>query len=322
LPVPRLLLLPGCPGGAFACGALRPLVAADPCLLPALDDGELEGLVAHELAHLRRRDPLLCLLVGAFRDLTFFLPTVHVAARWLRHEQEESADEVAARSTARPVALASSILKVWSQTSAKGPRVACAAVPGGLRLATAGPRVTPPTLTDGARLVTRRVERLLAGVQPPSTRRSAAEITLAAIVLVVALLAALSVPHWIMQKTKTAELWVLSSGAAALAGGEHDESPAFATFRSITDAPVAAPATSGAPSAVADGVEDAGCPCIESQAQLREGVGARAPEPDARLRWSDGSDDYTLRDIPRTHKLLEVDRLGSRVGVFLVEGGR
>ncbi|HUH06442.1 MAG TPA: M56 family metallopeptidase, partial [Egibacteraceae bacterium] len=95
IPTPQVLLLRRCPGGAFTVGTLHPIVAVDPQLLRQLDDRELEGLLAHELAHIRRRDNLLWLGVGIARDLSFFLPPMHLAARWLRLEQEESADELA-----------------------------------------------------------------------------------------------------------------------------------------------------------------------------------------------------------------------------------
>jgi beta-lactamase regulating signal transducer with metallopeptidase domain len=101
---PLLLLLESCPGGAFTIGTRRPVVAVDPVVLHALDDCELEGLIAHELAHIRRRDTLLGLVVGLVRDLAFFLPPLHLAARWLRSEQEESADQFATMHTRRPVA--------------------------------------------------------------------------------------------------------------------------------------------------------------------------------------------------------------------------
>ncbi|MDQ3974175.1 MAG: hypothetical protein M3276_07555, partial [Actinomycetota bacterium] len=110
---PQVLLLPGCAGGAFTAGTLRSVLAVDPDLLGRLDAHELEGLVAHELVHVARRDTLLGSLVGVCCDLAFFLPPMQLALRWLRREQEESADELACGQTRRPAALASGILKVW-----------------------------------------------------------------------------------------------------------------------------------------------------------------------------------------------------------------
>ena len=110
---PPLLLVPDCPGGAFTSGTREPVVCIDPVHLETLDDRELEGLIAHELAHISRHDVALNIAIGIIRDLTFFLAPLHLAARWLREEQEHAADDLASDSTGRPAALASSILKVW-----------------------------------------------------------------------------------------------------------------------------------------------------------------------------------------------------------------
>ncbi len=320
LPQPHLLLIAGCPGGAFTYGTLRPVVAVDPALLSALDQRELEGLLAHELAHVRRRDGLLCLLIGVFRDLTFFLPTIALAARWLRREQEESADEVAARSTERPVALASSILKVWDRSSAGGPRVACAAVPGRLRLAPAGGAPEPAApVSDGARLVAHRVERLLAGHLPLSRGRRSAEVGLVAGILTIALFTALTVPHWISVRTRSNQLWVTYLSAAATGGDAVEESPALATFHALTRTPAQAGAATGAGSHTAR--DDLSCPCVETQAQLREGVAARAPE--AQPNWLPQERSSPFLPGGSTRTLLALDERGPRVGVFLVadDGG-
>ena len=313
LSTPRLRLIPGCPGGAFAYGTLRPVVAVDPALLVALDDGELEGLVAHELAHLRRRDGLLCLIIEVFRDVTFFVPAISLAARWLRHEQEESADAVAVRSTARPAALASGILKVWDRSAASGPRVACAAVPlRRPRLALAGSAPAPLVVSDGARLVAHRVELLLSGRKELSPARRTAEVGLVAAVLAIALAAGLTGPHWIAQRSGHAIEMAYLSAAATEAP---DESPAFASFRTLTHAP----AQAGVATATADVAEQAtGCPCVETQAQLRGGVVAQGPESDQELAWRP-RDSSLLVPQGNARTLLALEQRSFRVGVFLVD---
>lgn len=337
LAVPRVVLVPGCPGGAFAHGSVRPTVAVDPALVDALDDRELEGLVAHELAHLRRHDPLLCLAVGVFRDATFFLPTVAIGTRWLHREQEESADEIASRLTSRPASLASAILEVWDRTSGSRPRVACAAVGG------AGPRVVlvggglgsagrggglhrRSTRNRPAAVVTRRVERLIAGQPAVSRGRRDAEVVFAAVVVAVGVAAGTVVPGW-----------VAANGANALAFGYfpprpevEEESMAFSTFRQVTRvAPEAArPARgTGLPVAAAPAAPTAGagCPCVETQAQLRAGTAAITPQSDPWLRWNRaGADPYEVVDrtrdgIPDARPLLMMNQDGPQVGVFIVE---
>lgn len=324
LRVPRLLLVRSCPGGAFACGTWRPTVGVDPLLVDALDDRELEGLVAHELAHLKRHDPLLCLVVGLFRDATFFLPTVAVGTRWLHREQEESADEVAARVTARPAALASSILKVWDRAGRRtGPRVACAAAGVGA-VAVRAPR--PGRTSAPARVVARRVERLIegplarvgaGGAAEVSRGRRDAEVALGLAVLALAVAAGVMVPGW-----------VAANGANALAlsyfpprPAVEDESAAFSTFRQLTRQPPPT-TTVGAPVSMPAGASAAGCPCVETQAQLRAGVAATAPAVQPWLRWGEpGFIDRTEDGVPDARPLWTTSQGGPQVGVYVVERG-
>lgn len=330
LAVPRVLLVPSCPGGAFALGSVRPTVAVDPALVDALDDRELEGLIAHELAHLRRQDPLLCLAVGLFRDATFFLPTVAIGTRWLHREQEESADDIASRVTSRPASLASAILEVWNRSAATGPRVACAAVGGGGRVALAGAGADAglPWRRHARRrpaaIVTRRVERLIAGQPVVSRGRRDAEVVFAVVVVAVGVAAGTVLPGW-----------VAANGANALAFGYfpsqpevEEESMAFSTFRQLTRAtpeslpavPAATVAAAPAPTAAA-----AGCPCVETRAQLRAGAAATASATDPWLRWSrGGSDPYEVVDrtrdgIPDARPLVVMNQDGPQVGVFVVQ---
>lgn len=355
--VPRLLVVERCPGGAFAHGVLRPTVVLDPGLVEQLDDRELEGLVAHELAHLRRADPLTCLVVGVFRDATFFLPTMHVAARWLRREQEESADELAATLTRRPAALASSILKVWERSRAdrsrlglaRGPRVACAAVAVPLGLSPYDRARRSPRPIPGARIVTRRIERLIAGRRDLTRGRRLAEVTLAVLVLVVGAAAAIVIPERIsedLQARSVSLAWLPPAPVAP------DESPVLAAFRSLTDATAASAAAttadastastaaSTADATIADATTAAttagastpavsraavasGCPCVESQADLRSGRQAEGVARAPGLLWAHGREaSHDLRDasrdgFPNARPLWTSG--GDGLGVFLVQ---
>ena len=278
-----LLLLPACPGGALTVGTRRPAILFDPELLRGLDSQEVEGLLAHEIAHVARRDTLLSLIVGIFRDLTFFLPTMHIAARWLHREREEGADELASAHTRRPAALASSILKVFAGAKPVGGRLhACGAVAPALRW-----RVwSRPTTPAGLQVVTARVERLVASRPTVTAARQAAEIVLAAAVILAASTATLVVPRWI----------ATDLGAYSLAFGyvppplEPVESPAFATFRALAPTTTAEAGLRGwertqMNPAAAIAELSSSCPCIESPAQWLAGVPATAPRGPQRMAW-------------------------------------
>ncbi len=78
LPVPALYVIPDASLNAFATGrnAKNAAVAATEGLLANLDEAELRGVIAHELAHVRNRDILLqtvvVVLAGAFSILADF----------------------------------------------------------------------------------------------------------------------------------------------------------------------------------------------------------------------------------------------------------
>ena len=317
VPLPRLVLLDACPGGAFTAGVRRPVIALDPVVVDRLDERELEGLLAHELAHLKRRDNLVGLAVGLFRDVAFFLPPVHLAIGWLRREQEESADELASEVTARPVALASSILKVWDRHREHGPAwqpgLACSA------LGTLAPARNAP-----AHALAERVERLLERPsRQVSARRRRLELSLAGGLLVVSGMAAWLVPAWISQDLNAYSLSFIYLAAPPSA---QVEAPAFATFRALTGEAPAARSYLPGPTAAAGkrSQRDPGlCPCVETAAQLRMGE-SFAPEPaEPRMLWSSaGHDAWEVTNLRsraglQSRPLLALNR-GPQMGFFVV----
>lgn len=319
---PRLRLLPGCPGGAFTARTLRPLIVVDPGVLDSLDPREREALVAHEMAHVARRDPLVGLAVGLVRDLAFFVPPVHLAARWLIREREESADELAVSQTRRPGALASSIVKIWDARRDRGRvAVACAAVPNGrLALSTAGRGASPAAV-----MLTARVERLLEPALAPGLARRLLELPLALVAVALATAVALVVPGWVAADYNA---YSLSIGYLAAPLAEPVESPAFATFRAL--APERRPVrddaraiTSGAPATAV--MASPGCPCVESQAQLAQGVAASVPGAAPRMLWrSADHDPWEVRgpragqEVRSARPLWTLSDNGPQVGFFVV----
>src|SRR5690606_36400304 len=111
----------------------------------------------------------------------FFVPPLNLAYRWLRHEQEHSADDLASESTGRPAALASSILKVWEGRAVAGRRQIAAMACATMTPATAMPigLLRQPSLRGGARQIAERVVRLIERAGPLSLRRQRAEMALA-----------------------------------------------------------------------------------------------------------------------------------------------
>ena len=102
----RVRVVKGLPNPAFTLGWWRPLVfvAAD---LPArLAPDELAAVLAHEAAHVRRRDPLRLFVLRYFSGVLFWLPALRRLAADLADEAEIAADDAAARIHALPLASA------------------------------------------------------------------------------------------------------------------------------------------------------------------------------------------------------------------------
>ncbi len=173
VPAPTVTVVDHCDGGAFVVGTRQPIVVLDGELVHNLDRAELEGVIAHELAHVRRRDNIVAGLLGTVRDLAFFVPGIGWAARQLHRERELAADQVAVSVTGKPGALASGLLKVIESRS-DAPSACAAFAPQG-------------SLVD-------RVQVLVDDRPPPSRTRRSVELGIAAAVSGVAVAVGLLVP--------------------------------------------------------------------------------------------------------------------------------
>ena len=172
---PRVLVRDVGVGGAAVLGVRRPVLLLDARTIDLLDDEELEGVLAHELAHIARRDNVLAWAVSLVRDLAFFVPGAGWALRALHRERELAADHDAVAVTRRPAALASGLLQVVALDRHEG-RVphGCAAL------------VPSTSVAD-------RVRSLLSEVQP-TARDHRVELGLAGAVSLVAVALAVVVP--------------------------------------------------------------------------------------------------------------------------------
>ena len=79
----------------MTAGWLRPLVLIPAALLVHLPAEQLEALLAHELAHIKRRDYLVNLLQSLVEALLFYHPVIWWLSRRIRAEREQVADDLA-----------------------------------------------------------------------------------------------------------------------------------------------------------------------------------------------------------------------------------
>jgi len=82
----------------LALGVLRPTIVL-PASALALASRERELVVMHELAHLKRRDPLAHALARGMVALAAFNPAAYLAARALEHDRELACDDVVMHAT-------------------------------------------------------------------------------------------------------------------------------------------------------------------------------------------------------------------------------
>jgi len=93
LPMPRVYIIPSATPNAFATGRnpQHAAVAATEGILRILSDDELEGVMAHELAHVKHRDILISTIAAAIAGaITFIARMLSYAAMFGGRDREDS----------------------------------------------------------------------------------------------------------------------------------------------------------------------------------------------------------------------------------------
>lgn len=117
------------PNPAFTAGWWRPSIFLSRQLVRSLSGAELSAVIAHEGAHVARRDPLRLSVLRFLGCTLFWLPALSRVAADMADEAEIEADDRAAGST--PLVLASAIVSVarWNDRQ-RATRLAFADVVG------------------------------------------------------------------------------------------------------------------------------------------------------------------------------------------------
>ena len=76
-------------------GWLRPVIVLPAAVLAALPLSQLEALLAHEFAHIRRHDYLVNLLQSMVETICFYHPAVWWMSREVRRQREQCCDDIA-----------------------------------------------------------------------------------------------------------------------------------------------------------------------------------------------------------------------------------
>ena len=93
-------------------GFFRPAICLPPCAEQALGSDELEALLAHETAHVLRRDPAWLCACRAIEVVLFFQPLNRVARGRIADEAEYACDDWAVAHTRERIALASCLTEI------------------------------------------------------------------------------------------------------------------------------------------------------------------------------------------------------------------
>lgn len=151
LTFPRLLQSPSGVPFAYSVGGAESVVVVSKGLVTNLDEDEVETVLAHEFAHLKNHDAALNTIIAVHRRILFFDPFVRVLERAIYSEKEFFADELSARTTKKPLLLASALLKISSaQAGGRAPPVKV----GGFSILGSSKILRPPS-------VKLRIERLM-----------------------------------------------------------------------------------------------------------------------------------------------------------------
>ncbi len=96
-------------------GIVRPMILLPPAAITGWSPDELEMVLLHELAHVRRWDNFVNLLQRCVESLLFFHPAVWLISGWARREREACCDATVVARTNRPHAYAELLVALAAQ---------------------------------------------------------------------------------------------------------------------------------------------------------------------------------------------------------------
>lgn len=108
-------------------GVLRPMILLPLSLATGLTSEQIEAILTHELAHIRRYDHLLNILQRTIEAVLFFHPAVWFISRQIRIEREHCCDDAVVACGGEPVAYASLLVQIAEMGLAAGGRCRLAA---------------------------------------------------------------------------------------------------------------------------------------------------------------------------------------------------
>ncbi len=232
----------------LAVGIVRSLIILPASALMALSPEQLEAVLVHELAHVRRADYLWNLIQTTVETLFFFHPAVWWLGRRLRQQRELCCDDVAVQSCPDPLIYATALLRLEERRRQ----------PLSLAMALDGHRPS-----SGLRL---RIARVLGETSGENGPRETAPLPFAAILTVV-LLALLTVPQLFAGLRKTME----TKSAAPAISAPSPSIPAATTMKLPASAPSQVAIARSTPRLIASAAPFTARPCDWKRRSRRKG---------------------------------------------------
>ena len=101
----------------MAMGWLKPVILIPTAMLSGLTPAQLDMLILHELAHIRRHDYLVNFFQTLVETLLFFHPAVRWVSKQMRNEREYCSDDIAVNVSGNPIAYAHTLADTASLCS-------------------------------------------------------------------------------------------------------------------------------------------------------------------------------------------------------------
>lgn len=111
----------------MTAGSLSPVILLPGGLAEQSSDADLTAIALHELAHIRRRDSLLLLLLSLVRAVFFFHPLIWLACRQAARLAETACDDAVLEVTGQPIGYAKMLVRLAEQMPRRAPVIEMAA---------------------------------------------------------------------------------------------------------------------------------------------------------------------------------------------------
>jgi beta-lactamase regulating signal transducer with metallopeptidase domain len=120
--------------GPAVIGWLRPVILVPLASVSGLLPEQIEAILAHELAHIRRHDYLVNTLQTVAEGLLFYHPAVWWVSKQIRREREHCCDDVAVMVSGSPLTYAKALSLLEEQRGSTRPQLALGANGGQLAM--------------------------------------------------------------------------------------------------------------------------------------------------------------------------------------------